>query len=185
MKNRDVNRMTKALGLRRKIIGVRFLYFKHEYDKLSVEEYGRKTSYCMMVKHAMEDNCFKAKLENFGCRCALEALGLDEEMECVESGQRYYSLNLYESRAVAKDVTKDISRIKQKIYGVQLGPLEQLEDADVAIFMVNAYQLINLLSDCFAECFSKLIRAGSRFGTTFDSGKSFDGVFHFHSFYKA
>ena len=36
MKNRDVNRMTKALGLRRKIIGVRFLYFKHEYDKLSV-----------------------------------------------------------------------------------------------------------------------------------------------------
>ena len=42
MKNRDVNRMTKALGLRRKIIGVRFLYFKHEYDKLSVEEYGRK-----------------------------------------------------------------------------------------------------------------------------------------------
>lgn len=122
MKNRDVNRMTKALGLRRKIIGVRFLYFKHEYDKLSVEEYGRKTSYCMMVKHAMKDNCFKAKLENFGCRCALEALGLDEEMECVESGQRYYSLNLYESRAVAKDVTKDISRIKQKIYGVQLGP---------------------------------------------------------------
>lgn len=110
MKNRDVNRMTKALGLRRKIIGVRFLYFKQEYDKLAVEEYGRKTSYCMMVKHAMEDNCFKAKLENFGCRCALEALGLDEEMECVESGQRYYSLNLYESRAVAKDVTKDISR---------------------------------------------------------------------------
>ena len=145
MKNRDVNRMTKALGLRRKIIGVRFLYFKHEYDKLSVEEYGRKTSYCMMVKHAMEDNCFKAKLENFGCRCALEALGLDEEMECVESGQRYYSLNLYESRAVAKDVTKDISRIKQKIYGVQLGPLEQLEDADVAIFMVNAYQLMRVV----------------------------------------
>ena len=56
MKNRDVNRMTKALGLRRKIIGVRFLYFKQEYDKLAVEEYGRKTSYCMMVKHAMEDN---------------------------------------------------------------------------------------------------------------------------------
>ena len=116
MKNRDVNRMTKALGLRRKIIGVRFLYFKQEYDKLAVEEYGRKTSYCMMVKHAMEDNCFKAKLENFGCRCALEALGLDEEMECVESGQRYYSLNLYESRAVAKDVTKDFKDKTKNIW---------------------------------------------------------------------
>lgn len=75
MKNRDVNRMTKALGLRRKIIGVRFLYFKHEYDKLSVEEYGRKTSYCMMVKHAMEDNCFKAKLENFGMQMCVGSAG--------------------------------------------------------------------------------------------------------------
>lgn len=75
MKNRDVNRMTKALGLRRKIIGVRFLYFKQEYDKLAVEEYGRKTSYCMMVKHAMEDNCFKAKLENFGMQMCVGSAG--------------------------------------------------------------------------------------------------------------
>lgn len=145
MRNNDVNKMTKALGLRRYIVGVRFLYFKHEYDSLEREDYGKKTSYCMMVKHAMDGNCFKAKLENFGCRCAIEALGLDDEMECVESGQRYYSLNLYESRAVAKDVTKSISKIKQKIYGVELAPLDQLEDADVAMMMVNAYQLMRVV----------------------------------------
>ena len=62
MKNTDVNRMTKALGLQRKIIGVRFLYFRHEYDNMDVAEYGKKTSYCMMVKHAMDNNCFKAKI---------------------------------------------------------------------------------------------------------------------------
>ena len=99
----------------------------------------------MMVKHAMDGNHFKAKLEHFACRCAIEALGLDHEMDCVESGQRYYSLNLYESRAVAKDVTKDISRIKQKIQGIEIGPLEQLEDADVVMFMVNAYQLMRVV----------------------------------------
>lgn len=145
MRNNDVNRMTKALVLRRDVVGVRFLYFKHEYDNLEVEEYGKKTSYCMMVKHAMDGNHFKAKLEHFGCRCAIEALGLDDEMECVESGQRYYSLNLYESRAVAKDVTRDISRIKQKINGIEIGPLNQLEDADVVMFMVNAYQLMRVV----------------------------------------
>ena len=145
MKNKDVNRITKALGLQRNVVGVRFLYFKHEYDNLKVAEYGRKTSYCMMVRHAMDGNRFKAYLGNFACRCAIEALGLDEEMECVESGQRYYSLKLYESRAIAKAVTKDISRIKQKIYGIQLGPLEQLEDADVVIFMLNAYQLMRVV----------------------------------------
>lgn len=42
MKNTDVNRMTKALGLQRKIIGVRFLYFRHEYDNMDVAEYGKK-----------------------------------------------------------------------------------------------------------------------------------------------
>lgn len=145
MKNRDVNRMIKALGLKRCVVGVRFLYFEHEYKALEIEEYGKRTSYCMMVKHAMDGNHFKANLDNFACRCAIEALGLDEEMSCVESGERYYSLNLYESRAVAKNVTQDISRIKQKIYGIEIGPLEQLQEADVAMLMVNAYQLMRVV----------------------------------------
>ena len=145
MKNRDVNRMNKALGLKRCIVGVKFLYFEHEYHNLEINEYGRKTSYCMMVKHAMDGNHFKANLGHFACRCAIEALGLADEMEGVESGQRYYSLNLYESRAVAKDVTRDISRIKQKIYGIEIGPLDELEDADVVMLMVNAYQLMRVV----------------------------------------
>lgn len=145
MKNVDVNKMSKALRLKRCIVGVRFLYFQHEYKRLDIPEYGRKTSYCMMVKHAMDGNYFKAKVEHFACRCAIEALGLEEEMEGVVSGQRYYSLNLYESRAVAKDVTRDISRIKQKISGIEIGPLEELEDADVVILMVNAYQLMRVV----------------------------------------
>lgn len=145
MKNHDVEKISKALGMERYIIGLRFLYFKHEYEKQEVEEYRRKSSYCMMVKYAMEGNHFKAKLEHFACRCAIEALGLEDEMECVESGQRYYSLNLYESRSVAKAVTKDIPRIKQKIYGICLGPLESMEDADLVLLMVNPYQLMRIV----------------------------------------
>lgn len=145
MKNNDVNRLKKSLRLKRHIVGVRFLYFQHEYEELHIEEYGKKTSYCMMVKHAMEGNHFKAYLPHFACRCAIEALGLDSEMEGVKSGQRYYSLKLYESRAVAKDVTGDISRIPQKIYGIEIGPLNLLEDADVVMLMVNAYQLMRVV----------------------------------------
>ena len=145
MKNKDVEKISKALGLERCIIGLQFLYFQHEYDKQEVEEYGRKTSYCMMVKYAMDGKRFKAKLEHFACRCAIEALGLEDEMECVESGQRYYSLNLYESRSVAKAVTKDIPRIKQKIYGIALGPLESMDDADLVLLMANPYQLMRIV----------------------------------------
>jgi uncharacterized protein (DUF169 family) len=145
MKKYDVERLDKALGLKRKIVGVRFLYFKTEYESLEIEEYGKKTSYCMMIQKAMAGGHFKAFSENFACRCALEALGLDKEMECVESGERYYSIKLYESRAVAKAVTKDISRIRQRIYGIESGPLEEMEEADVALFMVNAYQLMRVV----------------------------------------
>ena len=53
MKNHDVEKISKAVGLERYIIGLRFLYFKHEYEKQEVEEYRRKSSYCMMVKYAM------------------------------------------------------------------------------------------------------------------------------------
>lgn len=42
MRNNDVNRMTKALVLRRDIVGVRFLYFKHEYDNLKWKNMERK-----------------------------------------------------------------------------------------------------------------------------------------------
>ncbi len=146
MKNRDVNRMQKALRLsRRRIIGVKFLYFKHEYEELDVEAYGRKTSFCLMVKNAMDGEHFKAALEHFGCRCPIEALGLDEEMDCMPSGQRYYSLKLHESRAVAKAVSDDIARIPQKIYAIEIGPLDLMEDADVVIMMMNAYQLMRVV----------------------------------------
>lgn len=140
-----VDYLSKMLGLEREIIGVRFLYFEDDYQSLESEEYGKKTSYCMMVKSAMSGKHFKAKAENFGCRCAAEALGVVEEMDCVESGERYYSINLYESRAVAKSVTRDISRIKHSIYGIEIGPLKEVEDADVAVFMVNAYQLMRVV----------------------------------------
>lgn len=143
--NKNADQLTKMLGLKREIIGVRFLYTFQEYNKLEVEEYGKRTSYCMMVKNAMGGKHFKSNAENFGCRCASEALGVTEEMPCVESGERYYSIKLYESRAVAKAVTKDISRIKQSIYGIEIGPLHEVVDADVVLFMVNAYQLMRVV----------------------------------------
>lgn len=141
----NVNKLGKMLGLSREIIGVRFLYSFKEYQEIEIEEYGKRTSYCMMVKNAMSGKHFKANADNFGCRCAAEALGVAEEMPCVESGERYYGIKLYESRAVAKAVTKEISRIKQSIYGIEIGPLKEVTEADVAVFMVNAYQLMRVV----------------------------------------
>ena len=71
MKKYDVERLDKSLGLKRKIIGVRFLYFKTEYEGLNIEEYGKKTSYCMMIQKAMSGGHFNASAKNFACRFAV------------------------------------------------------------------------------------------------------------------
>ncbi len=145
MDKSDVSKLKKALCLKRNVMGVRFLYYKHNYDELDLPEYGKKTSFCVMARYAIDGNHFKADHTNVICRSAIETLGFEDVMPCMDSGERYYSLKLYESRAVAKAAAQAIPRIKQRIYGLELGPLEEMEDADVAVFMVNAYQLMRVV----------------------------------------
>lgn len=145
MYNTETNRLHKALLLRREIIGVRFLYFRYEYEKLDIPEYGHKTSYCMMVRAAMDGKHFRACPDNFGCRCSAEALGVVDEMPCVTSGERYYSIKLHETRAIAAAVTAQVARIPQRIYGIEIGPLQTMKQADLVLLMATPYQLMRLV----------------------------------------
>ena len=42
MDKSDVSKLKKALCLKRNVMGVRFLYYKHNYDELDLPEYGKK-----------------------------------------------------------------------------------------------------------------------------------------------
>lgn len=145
MENVNVNKLKKALCLRRNIIGVKFLYFKHEYERSEIPEYGRKTSFCVMARYAIDGNYFKADHTNVVCRSAIETLGFEEAMPCMYSGERYYALKLYETRAIAKKAAQSVPKIGHRIYGLELGPLDKMKNADVAVFMVNAYQLMRVV----------------------------------------
>lgn len=141
----EVNKLTKALILSRKVVGVRFLYYKAEYERVKAPEFEKSTSYCVMTRRAMDGMHFKATSKNCACRCAAEAIGLEEEMPCVKSGERYFSIKLHETRAIAHAVMQNVMRIPQRIYGFELGPLDEMEAADVVMFMTNAYQLMRVV----------------------------------------
>lgn len=145
MKNIELNRFKKALRLKRHVIGVRFLYFPSDFENNPAPKSKYKVSYCKMTRLAMDGNHFKANHTNIACRCAAEAIGLERKMEGVNSGQRYFSLNLYESRAVAKAVTDTIENIDQTIVGIEMGPLEEMEEADLVLFMCTPYQLMRVV----------------------------------------
>lgn len=145
MYNLEVSNMTKALGLEREIVGVRFLYNWVEYEDTKCENYGKITRFCLMTKNASNGEHFKCKLENFGCGRSRKALGLDENDKLTMSGQVFYSCSLYSTRAVAKKAQDATLFIEQELYGIEIGPLNELAEADIVIFYANAYQMMRII----------------------------------------
>lgn len=145
MYNEDVRRMALALGLERRIVGVRFLYTWAEYQDSTLPEYGASTRFCYMVMRAGQGQCFKAQEKNFACGRSREALGIDPPQSTTASGELYYSCGIYESRAVAKEVEDAAVSIPQRLYGVEMGPLDELEAADVVILMADAFQTMRVV----------------------------------------
>lgn len=138
-------KMTCALGLTRKIVGVRFIYTWAEYQDTCCDCYNKRTRFCVMIKHAAEGFHFKCEPENFGCGRSRKALGVEPNDSLTASGQIFYSCGLYSSRAVAKQAQDAALFIDQELYGIEAAPLDELEDADVVIFFGDSYQMMRIV----------------------------------------
>ena len=145
MKCENIEKLGIALGLQNEVVGIHFLFEDEDFDDSSVEQYKGKSSFCMMVKNACQGKTFKYAKENFGCRCAVEALGVDKEFDCVESGERYYATQLYESLAIAKKTQENVLRINHLVKGIEVAPLKMMEKADICIILADCYQMMRLL----------------------------------------
>ncbi len=136
-----VNKVSTVLDLDRKIVGVKFLFSKEEFDACSVKQVKEKMSYCNTVRLATKGHSFKAEAENFLCKASARALGTMDADNHVVSGQDYHSFNMYNSLGTAKYVQQNVTFIDHKIYGVIVMPLEKFDvDPDVAIMILNPYQ---------------------------------------------
>lgn len=145
MKQQNVMRMSAALGLTRKIVGVRFLYTWAEYQDTPCPPYNANTRFCLMAKRASDGAHFKCQKEHFGCGRSRKALGIDANDSLTASGQIFYSCDLYGSRAIAKQAQDATLFIDQELYGIEIGPLEELADADVVIFFGDSYQMMRIV----------------------------------------
>lgn len=142
---KNVKRLELALGLSRRVVGVKFLYNWAEYDDAGGEVYDRKSRFCVMVKHASDGGHYKCGPQHFACGRSRLALGIDENDQITYSGRIYYACGLYSTRAVAKRAQDDTTFIRQKLYGIEISPLSELPDADVAIFLGDAYQMMRVV----------------------------------------
>ncbi|MDD7401689.1 MAG: DUF169 domain-containing protein [Eubacteriales bacterium] len=140
-----VQQLDKALPLQRLVVGVQFLFNQETYTNYPCKNYTGKLSFCQMVRRAMDNESYKYNFENFTCRCAAEALGLVEEMDCVASGERYFATRLHISRSVAKQVQDSLLRIHHRVAGIVVGPLETLEAPDLSIIVCNTFDAMRII----------------------------------------
>lgn len=134
-----------TLNLKRSIVGIRFLYIKEEYDAIDAPEPSVKCTFCSLTGRAMKGEITKGKVDSFSCQGGPEMLGMKPVPNYVRSGKQFTTFRMYEDSAVARQVQHDLCFVDQKIYGVLVGPLEQMEQVDVVMLLCDAWQMMRIV----------------------------------------
>lgn len=143
MDNLQITRVSKALGLENKILGLRFLVLEKEYNDSLAEEH-EGLSLCSLVKLACRGKSVKCNASTICCDDAAYAMGLKEVPEYVYSGRKEYEDRKYLSKSIAFQVQNEKKYIPQKIYGAIISPLEEIENPDLVIVIATAKDMMRL-----------------------------------------
>lgn len=137
-----------ALGLNRKPVGIKLFFSEEGYNAIEWEEPKFPMAYCVVVEKATRGRRFKVKLEHLNCDGGTTALNLEPSTNRIESGEEYFSYNLYQTPAAARRVREGVPglyRTGAKTYGIAIAPLEEFEVIpDIVILVVNPYQCMRI-----------------------------------------
>ena len=141
-----IDQLECVLDLKRRIVGVKFLYDEKAFDQNVIDPVKNMFSFCMMVKVASSGAAIKAKQENFKCPGAKRAFGMMKVDDHFSSGARYLELGLYKNLDIAKKVTDQMAFLPRPLFGVAVQPLKDFVEApDVAIIIADAYDAMRIL----------------------------------------
>ncbi len=145
MKNTNVMRATIALNLNRNIVGVRFIDFKEDFNITNLPSPKARGPLCYHIRNAMDGEHFKLREDDISCDYAKYALGLSKPDNTIIQGRSYAYCGLYESNAIAKEIVTGMKYINQKIYGVEIGPLKLMDNADIVIIADYAETIMRII----------------------------------------
>ncbi|HWP97912.1 MAG TPA: DUF169 domain-containing protein [Syntrophomonadaceae bacterium] len=141
-----VTKMNCALDLERKIVGVKFLFNKEDYENADASTVKNKINYCVMVKSAMSGRAVKATGDDLACIAGARATGLKEIDDYHKSGQNGKRLGLYHDMATAKSVRDGMSYCDHNAYGIMVKPLNEFNrEPDVVIIVTNPYNTMRIV----------------------------------------
>ena len=135
------------LELKRKAVGIRFLFDKNDYENSSAAERNGTVPYCTAVRNASEGKSVKLHLGNFACLAAARGLGLMENDEVSRSGKRHSDMGVYENVLVSRNIAKDMVYCGHSVYGTEISPLEDYKEysPDIIILVTNPYNAMRVV----------------------------------------
>lgn len=145
MKKELIKKFRVTLNMKRKIIGIRFLFIEEEYLDFDAKEMDVKLTFCGMTAKAMNGEKIKGRYDSFSCQGGPEMLGMKPVPNYVYSGKQFSTFRLYEDMAIARQVQNDLCFVNQKIYGVAVAPLEDMEEADIVMFLCDSWQMMRVI----------------------------------------
>lgn len=158
--NNKFKAFISCLNIDRKVVGIRFLFTKEEYEKVDSSPAKSKLSYCMMVKVASSGKSIKVRDEHFWCSSSARAFGFKEVDEIIKSGIEYYSYGLYNELGNARKVIEEMVYLDHSIYGIELRPIEEFEDKPHMVIIISQpYNIMRIVQGySYKYGYSKNIR---------------------------
>jgi len=142
----SVTKLNCALELERKIIGVKFLFTKEDYNNSDAKQVKSKLNYCVMVKLAMSGYGLKATGDLIECIAGARALGLKEMDDYHKTGQNGKRLGLYRDGITSKNARDNMSYCDHKVYGIMVKPIDDYnEEPDIVIIVSNPYNVMRIV----------------------------------------
>jgi len=145
MKSENVRKASIILNLDKKIIGVKFIDFKEDYEALELPILKKQGPVCFHSREAMEGNIFKVVADNVSCDYGKYALGLDKPDSTIVEGRSFKYCGLSETNAIGKEIVASMKYIQHRSYGIAMGPLELMTDADIVVIVDEAATIMRIM----------------------------------------
>ena len=145
MEQEKIKLISDKLQLKREIVGIRFLVYKQDYEECTAEPAKIKARLCGFVNRATHGIRQKVVSESFTCSNGAELTGIRKESENMASGQLMKHCGLYSDLGIAREISKNMMPIPQTIYGLEVGPRSEMQEADVVIIIGMAEQIMHIV----------------------------------------
>ena len=141
-----VDQLYCTLELDRRAVGVKLLKDAAQFETAGATVLKHPINYCQMIAAATNGNRIKARNEDFLCRSAPRALGIESAELYNDHGANWSRLGLYKDAELSRTVREELVYADEEQYGILTAPIEQFHDfPDVILIISSPYNCMRIV----------------------------------------